>query len=141
MKTIEELESDLAVVNAKLGEAIKKEIEMRFRMISEDIYAWLQKGGCLECNGTGVAFPWKESLDAIDCPACDGTSPPYSLCFVDMSKPVDSPYFPEAHYSLVDAAAIHHRQTNKKWKPVPFWTNSRSQEKATAADATYRLKI
>jgi len=141
MKTIEELQSDLAAVNARLEEAVKKEIELRFRMISEDIYAWLQKGGCLECNGTGVAFPWKESLDTIDCPACDGTSPTYSLCFADMSKPVDSPYFPEAHYSLMDAATTHHRQTNKKWKPVPFWTNSRSQEKATAADATHILKI
>lgn len=141
MKTIEELESDLVAVTARLQDAVKKEIDIRHRMISEDICAWLKEGGCLECNGTGVSFPWKDSLDTIDCPACDGTSPAYSLSCVDLSKPVNSPYFPELNFNLMEATAMHHRHANKKWKAAQFWTNSRSQEKALATEATNRLKI
>jgi hypothetical protein len=141
MKSIEELQSELAVIVAKIDEAVKNEIELRFRFISEDIYKWLQEGGCLECNGTGVAFPWKDCLDTIDCPACDGTSPAYSLSCVSSNSNVDSHYFPEPHYSLMDAASNHHRQTNKKWKVVPFWTASREREKAALANATHSLRL
>lgn len=141
MKSIEELQSDLAMIAAKIDEAVKSEIELRFRFISEDIYKWLQEGGCLECNGTGVAFPWKDCMDTIDCPACDGTSPAYSLSCVSANSNVDSPYFPEPHYSLMDAASVHHRQTNKKWKMVPFWTHAREREKIAAASATHNLRL
>jgi len=141
MKSIEELQSDLAVIVTKINEAVKSEIELRFRFISEDIYKWLQEGGCLECYGTGVAFPWKDCQDAIDCPACDGTSPAYSLSCVSTNSNVDSPYFPEPNYSITEAVANHYRQTNKKWKMVNFWTSAREREKIAAANATHNLRL
>jgi hypothetical protein len=141
MKSIEELQSDLAATAAKIDEAIKNEIELRFRFISEDIYKWLQEGGCLECNGTGAAFPWKDCLDTIDCPACDGTSPPYSLSCASPNGNVSSHYFPETHYNLHDSVLTHHRQKNRSWKIPPFWTSARDREKIAAANAVQSMRL
>ena len=141
MKSIEELQSDLAAIDAKTDEAMRNEIELRFRFISEDIYKWLQEGGCLECNGTGVAFPWKDCPDTIDCPACDGTSPPYSLCCASSNGNVNSHYFPETHYSLHESVLVHHRQKNRPWKVPPFWTSARDREKIAAANVVQSMRL
>lgn len=141
MKTVAELQAALEEVTAMIAESRKNEIQLKLRMASEDTHKWLLDGGCLDCNGTGVSFPWAGTYDTIDCPSCNGRSPSYSLSCAEASRGADSPYFPEYNLAISDAVALHHRSAGgeRKWKHVPFWTPARELERSNASRAMQAL--
>lgn len=128
-KEINENESLLKEINESMARVNAEILELRFKFISEEIYSWINKDGCLQCNGTGIARPWGKrspAEDSIICPACDGKTPRHALSFCNVSDPL-LPSFPDADYYALDCA----RALGLQIAQPSFWTRQRLDEKAS----------
>ena len=137
-KVLQEFDAEVTRIDNELLSVGSEAIELVFRFISEDIHVWINNGGCLHCNGTGIYRPWgnkAHSHDSILCPHCDGRSTRYSLSFVASSQPTSS-YFPEVDYALLDAV----RSLGLDASYPTFWTESRLIAKGKLDSKATKLK-
>jgi hypothetical protein len=137
-KALQDFDAEVTRIDNELLSLGSEAIELVFRFISEDIHAWIENGGCLHCNGTGICRPWgnkAHSQDSILCPHCDGRSVRYSLAFAASSQPTSS-YFPEVDYALLDAV----RGLGLDASYPMFWTETRITAKAKIDNKTAKLK-
>lgn len=131
-------DDEIAAVSAEITSTQKDLTELVFTYISEDIFNWIKTGGCLECNGSGVVWPWGNRLtyqDTIKCPSCDGSGPKYSLSFANKTNPSHS-YFPEMDYVLMDAA----RYVGLDSSCPIFWNPARTERRASLSAKLAKLK-